>query len=347
MRPRVFGVALVAIGMLASGCSKAERPVTSSPPAPVTPVRTAPVERDAAGAASVPATVQARQRAILAARVPASIVALPFREGQSVPAQAVVVRLEDGPQRAEVAAASAAAQAASTDLRRMQSLLARGAATQREADEAATRAAAAESRLSAARDDQAYAVLRAPFAGRLTRRHANVGDVVAPGAPLVELEGRDGLELLATVEAELAAGLTAGQNLEVQVDGQAEALTATVRAVSSAGDPATHRFEVRADLPERQDLRSGLFARLSVPRAGAAAALYVPKSAIFERGGLTGVFVAQQDHARLRWVATGRALGERVEVRAGVAAGELVVLDPAGLLDGAPISSPGPAAQGR
>lgn len=347
MNARVVAGALAAMGILTSACSKAERRVASGPPPPAIAVRTAPVERDALGAASVPATVQARQRAILAARVPASIVALPFREGQAVPAQAVVVRLEDGPQRAAVSAAAAAVQAASTDLKRLQSLLARGAATQREADEAATRAAAAESRLSAARDDQAYAVLRAPFAGRLTRRHANVGDVVAPGAPLVELEGLDGLELLATVDAELVEGLHAGQGLEALVDGQSDPLTATVRAVSGAGDPATHRFEVRADLPERQGLRSGLFGRLSVPRPGATAALYVPKAAVFERGGLSGLFVAQQGHARLRWVAPGRTLGERLEIRAGVQAGEQVVLDPAELADGAPISIAAPVAPSR
>jgi len=334
---------LALIASLAAGCSKTERREVTLPAVAPTRVRVAEAERDVAGEASVPAAVQARQRAVLAARIPASIVELPFREGQAVPAGAVVVRLENGPQRAAVAAASAAVQAASVDLKRLQSLLVRGAATPREAEEAATRAAAAEARLSAARDDLAYAVLRAPFSGRLARRRANVGDVAAPGTPLVELEGLDGLELLATVDAELVDALHVGQNLVVRVDGQLEPLVATVRAVSSAGDPATHRFEVRADLPERKGLRSGLFGRLAVPRPGATAALYVPKSAVFERGGLTGLFVAQQGHARLRWVAPGRTLGERLEIRAGVEAGELVVLDPADLADGAPVSSAAPS----
>ena len=40
--------------------------------------------------------------------------------------------------------------------------------------------------------------------------------------------------------------------------------------------------------------------------------------------------------ARLRWVAAGARDGDRVEIRAGVEAGERVVLDPAGLADGAP-----------
>ncbi len=84
-------------------------------------------------------------------------------------------------------------------------------------------------------------------------------------------------------------------------------------------------------------LRSGLFARLRVPKPGAPPALYVPKAAVFARGGLSGAFVAAEGRARLRWVALGGAVGERVEVRAGLEAGERVVLDPGDLSDGQPI----------
>jgi hypothetical protein len=122
------------------------------------------------------------------------------------------------------------------------------------------------------------------------------------------------------------------------VDGNATPLPATVTAVAPSGDPTTHRFEVKADLPSAAGLRAGLFARLVVPGVATDRRIEVPAAAAFERGGLTGVFVVSQGQARLRWVAAGERAGDRIEIRAGVAAGERVVVEPGGLVDGARVT---------
>jgi hypothetical protein len=62
-----------------------------------------------------------------------------------------------------------------------------------------------------------------------------------------------------------------------------------------------------------------------------------PTTALFQRGGLTGLFVVADGKARLRWVAVGRADGGLTEIRAGLEAGERVASDPVGLTDGAPV----------
>jgi len=323
-------------------------------------VKTAEVVRSGgAGDVAVPGAVQARNRAALAARMPASVTELPYREGQWVAAGAVVVRLDDAAVRAAVAAAEAGVRAAQSDLDRTRALLEKGAATPRELEQMTAAASAARARLTAASSDLSYWALRAPFAGRVAARRVHVGDVVSPGIPLVEIEGEGGLELRATVESGIAAALFPGATLKALVDGQPAPLPATVTAVSPSGDPATHRFELRADLPAAPGLRAGLFARLIVPGVGAESRLIVPASALFERGGLTGLFVVRDGPARLRWVAAGVREGGSVEIRAGVEAGERVVLDPAGLADGMAVHEqwaatdadtqrePGPVAQQR
>ena len=73
------------------------------------------------------------------------------------------------------------------------------------------------------------------------------------------------------------------------------------------------------------------------PGVAADPRLTVPAAAVFERGGLTGLFVVGDGKARLRWVAAGARDGDTVEIRAGVEPGERVVLDPARLTDGAPV----------
>ena len=246
-----------------------------------------------------------------------------------------MVRLEDAALRAALAAAEAALKSAEADLLRAERLQQKGAATPREHEEAGARAEGARAQREAARDALSYAVLRAPFAGRIAARPASVGDVVSPGIALVEIEGAGGLEVRATVDAERAALLRPGMTVKALVDGQPEPLVATVNTVSPAGDPTTHRFEVKADLPKAAGLRSGLFARLALPATRAAPQLNVAKAAVFARGGLTGVFVVEEGRARLRFVALGRREGTTVEVRAGLAEGEKVVLDPEGLVDGA------------
>jgi RND family efflux transporter MFP subunit len=306
---------------------------------PARDVRTAEVVRTGgADEVAVPGAVQAKKRAALSARMLASVVELPYEEGQWVKAAALVIRLDDAALRAAVAAAEAGAKAAEADLDRTRTLVEKGASAPRELDRVTAAASAARAQLTAAKDNLSYSALRAPFAGRVAARRANLGDVAVPGIPLIEIEGDGGLEMRATVESEVAATLRAGAKVKALVDGQPGPLTATVTALAPSGDPTTHRFEVKADLPAASGLRAGLFARLLVSGVAADPHLAVPATALFKRGGLVGLFVVSDGRARLRWVAAGARDGGTVEVRAGVEAGERVVLDPAGLEDRAPVA---------
>ena len=311
-------------------------------------VASVPVRPSGPDGETVPATVRARERATLTARVAGSVMALPFREGDAVSAGAVVARIEDRALRAALAAAEADRDAAEADRARSATLLSHGAATPREAEQANARAAAARAAAEAAREALGYAELRAPFAGRVAARPANVGDVVMPGAPLVEIDGEGGLEVVATVAEDAVARLSPGARVAVDVDGQSSPIEATIRAVAPSGDAVTHRAQVRADLPATTGVRSGMFARLRIAPApavkgaakGAAAEearLVVPESALVRRGGLAGVFVVSEGRARLRWIAVGEPEDGTVEVRAGLRDGERVVTDPSGLVDGAAV----------
>lgn len=340
MRPVRAGTILTMLGLGLAACGGHEQPKAAEPPAgPAKDVRTAEVVRSGgAGEVAVPGAVQARRRATLSARMPASVTELPYQEGQWVETGAVVVRLDDAALRAAAAAAEAGLKAAESDLERTKALLEKGAATPRELEQMTAAESGARAQLTGARDNLSYAALRAPFAGRVASRRVNLGDVVNPGMPLIEIEGQGGLELRATVESEIAASLRPGSRLKAVVDGQPAPLTATVTAVAPSGDATTHRFELKADLPEASGLRAGLFARLLIPGVTADPRVTVPAAAVFERGGLTGLFVVRDGKAHLRWVAAGARDGDTVEIRAGVEPGERVVLEPSGLVDGTSVN---------
>jgi len=329
---------------LNSGCRG--KPDNSGPSnlAPVAPrrIRTAAVEStDLGETVFIPALVASVRRATLSPRVPAAIAALPRRVGERVRAGDVVARLDDAAARSGVAAAEASVASTGAEALRLTGLRSKGAATTREVESATARAAAATAALEGARAELAYAVLRAPFSGVITKIPVHAGDVVSPGGGVVELEGEEGFEIQAAVEPDIALRWKAGDRLAVRIDGEKEIRTATVRSLSTSADPSTHRFDLRADLSANRALRSGLFARIETPRAVGEARLFVPTSAIVERGGLTGVYVVSDGRALLRWIAAGEAAADRIEARSGLAPGERIALDTGELSDGCAVVEAG------
>jgi hypothetical protein len=112
-------------------------------------------------------------------------------------------------------------------------------------------------------------------------------------------------------------------------------------------DPGAHDFLVKIDLPAGQSLRSGMYGR-AVFRGEPHRGLAVPEAAVSRRGQLVVVFVVGADHrARLRLVNASEATDGRVEIRAGLVAGErVVVAPPPALVDGSAVSAAAGAGAG-
>ncbi len=335
---------LTSLGLAASAAACGHAPEAPAPKpggASGTPIRVETVAVQVSGDAGdleIPGAIESSRRAILSSRLSASIVELELREGDVVEAGKTLVRLNADALSAAVSAAEARDEAANRDLKRAEALLAKGAATRNEVENATTAAAGARAALTSARETLSYATVRAPFAGRIAKKLASVGDTVSPGTPLLEMEGAGGLEVVASVESAVHQRLAVGQKLGVRIDGIDKPVTATIRTLAASADPSTHRFTVRADVRAAPGIRAGLFARLAVPIPGSERRLLVPEGAILRRGGLTGVYVIDEGRARLRWFAPGDSFGESVEVRAGLEGNERVALEPARLHDGAPVT---------
>lgn len=327
---RFLGVIVTLVVRAALAGRADETAATSAPPARVHLATTG----RAQGTRWVPASLGAVHRAVISTRTAASVRSVEVEEGARVHRGALLVRLSDAEVRAQLTAAEAALATAAAHLRRMEALAPQGAATRVELEQARAERAQAAAAVSGARAALAYTELRAPFAGTVQARRVNAGDLVGPGQPLLELEG-SALEVVASLSDEEARGIAIGQRLRFATDagsGQAE-----VSALAAGGDPVTHRRTLRARVLDAGDaLRSGAFARIALPARAAAPAggVWVPRSALVERGDLTGVFVATAGQAQLRWLALGEEAGDRVPVRAGLSAGEAVIDAPGALRDG-------------
>jgi len=105
------------------------------------------------------------------------------------------------------------------------------------------------------------------------------------------------------------------------------------------GDPHTHTFTVKVDLPPAPGLKTGMFGRFQLDK-GTSRTILVPETAVIERGELTSVFAVGSDQiARLRWVKVGRRFDNQVEILSGVNVGELVLIDAARGVDGALVNT--------
>jgi RND family efflux transporter MFP subunit len=297
-------------------------------------------ERPHATIELLPGTVRAEQAAVLMARIQGVVERIAATPGARVEAGAVLAEIDARELAAARDQAKAQAALAAADFARARRLNEQGTASPAEFDAAQARAAASAAAAAQAEVMLSYTRITAPFAGVVVRRHAEVGDLLAPGRAVVELEDPATLRLAVEVPETLAARLAPGATFAVQVPAAAFAGEAPVVEVVPAADPVTRSVLVKLALPAgTAGLRSGQFGRVGVPVAEGRV-LAVPAAAVVRRGQLDAVFVVADGVARLRLVRLGASLGDAVAVRAGLSAGELVAVDPANLRDGQAVAAP-------
>ena len=276
-------------------------------------------------------TVQPKLQAVIEAKVSGRITRMPVTVGQSVKQGEVLVELATQEVQARLDQANAAFRQAELDFNRTANLRKQQAATQGEFDAAQARYNIAKATTAEAEALSGYAKIVAPFDGVVARKLADEGDLAMPGKPLLELEGRGGLRLVADVPSLLAGRVLPDAKLAVRVDTLPDALTGTVIEISPGADPASRTVRMKVDLPETAGLRTGQFGRLVVP-VGEAAFLFVPPPTLVRRGQLEILFVAADGKAQMRLVRAGKETPQGTEILTGLAPGESVVVEGAGTL---------------
>lgn len=293
----------------------------------------------------VDGTVSALREAVLSTRLMARITSIEVEVGDRVAEGEVVVRLGTDDvaanrQRADAAlmVARAARDEAARHSTRMDTLYAQDAVALVQRDQARLALVQAESQVALAEASlqeveaaARYSALRAPFTGTVVSRAARVGDLAAPGMPLIGLASDGPREVVLGVPPEVARGLEVGDEVTVEGEGVGRA-AARVRAIAGGADPRSRTVEVRAELPATWP--TGVAVTALVP-AGAREGIAIPAHAVVRRGQLTGVRVVTDAGETLRWVRLGRTFemaapdGTRqanVEVLSGLVAGERIVL---------------------
>ncbi|MDE3032699.1 MAG: efflux RND transporter periplasmic adaptor subunit [Acidobacteriota bacterium] len=292
----------------------------------------------------VAATLQSTRTATIATRMAAQVKRVYAEEGQRVAAGTLLVSLNDQDLQGQLKAAETGLATIEAQHRRIVALQAEKASTIAELQQVEAQVAQAQAGVTALKANIAYTQIRAPFTGVIQSRKVNEGDFVGPGMPLLEMYANGEQELVATVSERESKGLKVGQKLAFEVDGANG--EAQITALAPGGDPYSHKGTLRARVLTPKGLRQGSFARILIPGL-ASEGLTVPESALVKRGELTGVFVAKDGQAELRWLSVGEPVDGVAPVRAGLLATEKVIDAPGALQDGQPIEISGGVSHGK
>ncbi len=168
--------------------------------------------------------------------------------------------------------------------------------------------------------------IKAPRAGLILSRNAVVGQIASSGAsnPLFVIAENGDIELDADVTETLMPELSVGQKVSVQPAGMATPVEGVVRLVKPEINSTTRLGKARIALPDGKGLRVGAFARGTVEVAHTEG-LVLPVTAVTDQEGVPTVQVVKDGVVDTRKVKTGLTDAGLVEVKDGVAEGELVV----------------------
>jgi membrane fusion protein (multidrug efflux system) len=318
----VGSVALIAIAQPAKGPGAGPPPAM---PVKVVAAKLAP----AVDEASAVGTLRADESVVIRPEIAGRISEFRFDEGQGVKKGALLVTLDASEVRAQLASAKAQAQLDAQRLERAEDLRKKNFISAQALDEARSNHARAHASQREVEAKLAKAEIRAPFTGVAGLRQVSQGAYVAAGTDIARLEKIDQLKLDFRVPESYLARLKTAQQLKVEVDAYSgESFGGAIYAIEPAVDEATRTVVVRARVANSDlKLRPGMFGRVLLQLAVRDKAIWVPEQAIVPRGQDAFVFRVANGKADMVKVQTGtRRVGE-VEIRSGIAAGELVVTE--------------------
>jgi RND family efflux transporter MFP subunit len=322
--------------------------------------------------------VTPRRRATIAAKITGRVTGVFFDEGTHVAENQLLATLDDSDTRKALNAAKAdyeSSKAAITDfevqlrnsriqLHRAEQLQNAGVQTQEQLDNARTNAdslqakialaqsqvVSAETRIQEAQQAVDNCTIRAPYAGIVVSKDAQVGEMVSPVsagggftrtgiATIVDMNSN---EIEVDVNESYISRVRDGQPVTAILDAYPDwEIPSRVRTIIPSADRQKATVKVRISflkLDPRILPDMGIkvtFLGAEQKKAAGAATILIPKSAVHEENGQKIVFLVKDDKTERRAVTLGANRGSDTEVIAGVGIGDtIVVKGPENLRDG-------------
>ncbi len=275
--------------------------------------------------------------------VPGTVSKIRFESGQIAREGQVLVELDAGVERAQLASADARRELAGRTAQRSKILADGNVISRSQLDEVDAQLKTATTDTAALRAAVDRKVIRAPFRGRLGIRAVNVGQYLTPGTTVTTLDAMGGTFADFTLPQEELATVKVGMPVRVTIEGAKKPLDGTISAVDPTIDPTTRNVKLRAAIPDlAENTRPGMFVNVQVITPEQKAVVSVPATAVVHASFGDSVFVIEDKKpgspgmdtspdgkpvkiARQQFVRVGVARGDFVAITKGITAGQQVV----------------------
>lgn len=274
------------------------------------------------------ATVEAMTQTTLTSQVSGRVIDMQVDVGQPVRKGDLLLRI-DAREASEMAAGATAqyinAKANYDRLKNLhqQKFISAAALDKAKADFEAAQAARGQASVGVG-----HATVTAPISGLVAQRLIEQGETAAPGRPLLTIYDPSGLRVTASIPQYQLPQIRNVKQARIEFPEVGHWADSKFVTLLPTADAATHVSQVRVGLPD--DLAGivpGMFARVHFV-LGQVVRMTVPSTAIVRRGEVAAVYVKTESGALvLRQLRLGERLGGDIEVLAGLAEGEQVVLD--------------------
>lgn len=326
-----------ALLLMLAACSKEEPKKEEVRPVRAMVVGSSDIDVNAEFAGEVRPRVESR----LGFRVGGKIIARKVDVGTVVKRGQVLMQLDPQDLQLSQTQARAALRAAETqrdlaraELKRYEELRRQNFVSQAVLDARKSAYASAQANVDAARagysaqSNQArYSTLVSDTDGVVTAINAEVGQVVAPGTPVVSVANTDEKEIVISLPEDKVDAMRKVQNVTVRMWADpGVAIPGKIREVSPVADPATRTYPVRVSIPGAgSDVKLGMTARVQFASTSATPQMRVPLTALVQDKSSTAVWVVEKGVVKLVPVQVGGTSGNDVVIASGIAPGQTIV----------------------
>ncbi len=289
-------------------------------------VRTAPVKREEiSGEFSVNGTFLPNRQGDISAEIGGQLIALYVKEGSYVRAGQSIGRLGGEKINVDVSNAQANLAQAQSALSRYEAAYKTGGVTALQLDQARLQLKNARAQVQAAQLTSGDTNVISKISGIVNQKKVEVGAVVAPGTPIVEIVDISAVKLKVDVDQALVSQLSVGNTVKVKPDVIEDMVDGRITFIAPSASGAL-KFPVEITVPNNfNKLKAGMYGTAVFNRAGTNNVLTIPRQAFVGSVSDNQVFVVRDNVAYLTKIQSGINYGDKVEVISGLKEGDVVV----------------------
>ncbi len=289
-------------------------------------VNTAKVEQEKIeGMFSINGTFQADSRAKISAEIGGQIAAIFVKEGDVVSKGQVIARLTGDKTNVSLNNAKAALDNAISNLARYEAAFETGGVTAAQVDQARLQVDNARAQYKSAQLNLGDTNIRSKISGIVNEKMVEIGMVVAPGTPIVEVVDISSLDLRLQVDEALVTQLEIGDTVQVVPSITKDTIAGRITFIAPASNGAL-KFPVEVTINNSEkSFRAGMYATAVFNQEGQNNVLVIPREAFVGSVSDSQVFIVENNTAYLKKIRTGVNYGGKVQVTGGLTEGDVVV----------------------